>query len=172
MKKLPLLLLPLLFFGCNENADILLRIPFRDLDFALPAGLNPVETWYRTFERVPTDIRDVMEANGLDPDGNYRITPVGANLIARFGDQELDFLQEVAVYLCDQEDTSPRCGPEAFYRFPIPQDIGTVVELVPNNNVLNDLLLEERINVQILMRFDAPPVEFTDLRLEMEFKVQ
>lgn len=159
--------------GCNKEDDtILFEIPFPNLDFTIQAGLNPVETWYFNIDNVPTSALALFAANNIDTAGVRSLVPNTGRMLARFNDAEYDFVYEIAVYLCEEGNQSPKCGKEIFYRFPLPNNPGTFVDLIPNPVEVKSLILKDKVNVQVMMRFISPPPQFIETRLDLDFAVK
>ncbi|MBK8489880.1 MAG: hypothetical protein IPL49_02985 [Saprospirales bacterium] len=173
MQKWALIFLGIVGLACNKNNDtILLDIPFQNLDFTIQAGLNPVDTWYFNMDHVPTNALALFAANGIDTAGVNSITPNTGRLTSVFGDANYKFLYEIAVYLCEEGNQAPKCGKEIFYRFPLPNDPGPFVDVIPNPVELKQLMLQQKVNVQVMLRFISPPPTFIESRLELDFGVK
>lgn len=173
MKKLAVLALVIFGLACNKDNDtILLAIPFQNLDFTIQAGLNPLETWYFNFDNVPTNALALFAANGIDTAGVNSITPNTGRLTSIFNDANYEILYEIAVYLCEAGDQDPKCGKEIFYRFPLPNNPGSFVDVIPNPVEVRDLILQEKVNVQLMLRFLSTPPNFMESRLALEFAVK
>ena len=159
--------------ACNKNNDnILMEIPFPNLDFTIQAGSNPLETYYFNIDHVPTNALSLFSVNGIDTAGVNSITPLRGRLTSVFNDADYDFLYEIAIQLCEEGDHESRCGKEIFYRFPIPNKPGSFVDVIPNPVEVKPFILKEKVNVQVILRFISPPPAFIDSRLELDFGVK
>jgi hypothetical protein len=173
MQKWAVLFLVAMSLGCRKDNDIILfEIPFPNLDFTIQAGLNPLDTWYFNMDNVPTNALNLFDANGVDTSAYSSLIPNTARLVSVFNDVEYDFVYEIAVYLCEAGNQSPKCGKEIFYRFPMPNNPGSIVDIIPNPLEVGDLLLSERVNVQVMLRFISPPPQFVESRLNIDFVVK
>ena len=159
--------------SCNKNdEDILFIIPFPNLDFDIQAGLNPLDTWYFNLDHVPTNALNLFASHNIDTASIQSLVPHTARLTSVFGDADYEFVYEIAVYLCEEGNQQAKCGKEIFYRFPLPNKPGTFVDLIPNPLEVKDLILQDKVNVQVMLRFDSPPPQFVESRLELEFAVK
>jgi hypothetical protein len=173
MKQFALLLLLVSVWGCKKPGDdARFFIPFRGLDFTIPAGVNPLEAQYFNINDVPTNTLTFLDGNGMDLDEVTSILPVNASITSIFGDANYDFAFEISINICEAGVTDPNCGREAFWRQPVPENIGTFVELNANTSDIQDLLKEEKINIQIKIgQLRGTTTQFVESRLEMDFAV-
>jgi len=173
MSRYVLVFLAVLGLSCNKDDDeILFIIPFPNLDFEIQAGMNPLDTWYFNIDQVPTNGLALLEANNIDTASIKSLVPNTAGLTSVFGDADFDFVYEIAVYLCEEGNHQAKCGKEIFYRYPLPNKPGNYVDLIPNLVEVKDLILREKVNVQIMLRFETSPQQLTESRLELDFAVK
>jgi hypothetical protein len=173
MRKWAWILLAMAGLSCNrDNNSFLFEIPFPNLDFTIPAGLNPLDTWYFNIDNVPTNALALFSANGIDTASVRSLVPNTARMLSLFNNVDYDFVYEIAVHLCEQGDQTPRCGKEIFYRFPLPNNPGPFVDLVPNPVEVGSLILKDKVNVQVVLRFISPPPQFVETRLDLGFVVK
>lgn len=143
-----------------------------NLNISIPAGLNTLETWYVNLDEVPTGIATQLAANGMESSQVKSIVPAQARLVSIFGDQDYNFVFEVVIYLCNAGATSDECGSEVFYRVPVPENTGLIVDVIPNEFDVKSYLLQEEVNIQLAFRFRQPPPQFVDTRVELTFGVR
>lgn len=173
MTRYILVLMAALTLSCEKNDDdILFIIPFPNLDFTIQAGLNPLDTWYFNIDNVPTNAVSLLSGNGIDTAAIQSLVPHVGRLTSVFGDADYQFVYEIAIYLCEAGNQSPKCGKEIFYRFPLPNNPGAFVDLIPNPAEVKDLILRDKVNVQVMLRFVTPPPQFVDSRVDLEFAVK
>jgi len=173
MARIILVFLALTSLSCRkDDLGILFRIPFQPVDFTIQAGLNTLDTWYFNIDNVPTNSLALFQANGIDTASVRSLVPQRARLRSVFDDVNYNFLFEIAVYLCEAGVQTPKCGKEVFYRFPLPNNPGIFVDLVPNPLEVKDLILRDKVNVQVMLRLLSPPPQFIEARLELEFAVK
>ena len=162
-----------LALSCNkDDKDILFLIPFQNLDFTIQAGLNPLDTWYFNIDHVPTNALSLFAANNIDTASIRSLVPNTARLTSVFGDANYEFVYEIAVYLCKEGNEEAKCGKEIFYRYPLPNKPGGFVDLIPNPVEVKDLILDDKVNVQVMLRLISPPPQFVESRLEIDFAVK
>ena len=175
MKKV-LLFLPLIFLlaGCkNKDKDVLFQQPFRGLEFTIPAGINPFEAQYFNIDSVPTNALALFSSFGIEASEIQSIVPATARINSLFGNVDYDFILELSVNICPAGDKTPNCGFEAFWRDPVPEAIGSFVDMAANNTDLQELLKQDMVNVQVkLARLRGTSPQFVESILEMDFDVR
>jgi hypothetical protein len=174
MRLTAVLLFFLLFSACSkEDQRVLFEIPFRNLDFTIPAGINPFEAQYFTLSNVQTNAKDLISGFGYSEEQVTSIVPVSARIFAPFDNVDFDFVFEVSVRICDAGDTSPNCGSEIFWRQPVPENIGNFIDLIPNELDVMERLMKENVSIQIkLAQLRDTSPQFINARLEMDFEVR
>ncbi|MCB0519851.1 MAG: hypothetical protein H6577_11545 [Lewinellaceae bacterium] len=177
MNKFSILLVALPFFlSCKkESTPPLLRIQVKNLQFTVDAAnVQPPFTPYIPIPDVRTNALSLLAANGIDTANIQSIRPGRATLSVFFNEDQLNFIDALSIRLCPLNENEINCGREAFYRDPVPIDAGFDLDLVPSNvNDLRELVLQDRINVQVKFERlrDSPNGTF-DINLDMEFEVR
>ncbi|MCB0675237.1 MAG: hypothetical protein KDC30_00970 [Saprospiraceae bacterium] len=174
MKQILLLVAVLATLSCNKlDKGVLFSWPIPQLEFTIPAGLNIAQAYYFNLENVPTNALGLLSTYSVDSSQVQSITPATARITSIFGNVSYDFLFEVSIMLCEPGDSSPNCGYEIFYRVPIPEGTGAFLDLIPNQNDIKDLLLQETVNIQVkLAQLRAPSPQFVESRMELTFNVK
>lgn len=174
MKKiLSLFLILSIISGCkNDEESILFTLPIRNINFEIPAGINPIKSHYFVINDVPTFFDDLMKSNHVNIEDVASIIPVSAKLIQPFTDVDYDFAYEVAIKLCDNQDDED-CNHEIFWRKPVPEDIGSQLDIVPNEINMKEILSKDKIKIQIVfLQMRTTTTEFFNNQLELNFEVR
>jgi len=171
MKSIPYLVIALVltFFSCQKNDEVLFALPLPLLNLTIPAGINPVEAQYFNIDSVPTNLFNVANARNIDLGSVQQVIPATATLRSIFG-TDYSFAFEVTIQLCEVGDKSPNCGREIFWRQPVPENIGSFLEFVPNENNVKDALEEELVNIQVkIAQLRSTSPAFIESELLIEF---
>lgn len=174
MKKFLLLLTIFsIIGGCKDNEEsVLFTLPIRNINFEIPAGLNPIKAHYFVINDVPTFFNDLMESNHVNIDDVASIIPVSARLVQPFSDIDYDFAYEISIKLCDNPEDED-CAHEIFWRKPVPEDTGSQLDIVPNEIDMKDILTKEKIKIHIiLLQLRTTTPEFFNNQLELNFEVR
>ena len=167
-----LLLLILPFLSCEKEKNLLFNLPFPNLNFTIPAGVNALEAQYFNIDSVPTNLINVAMAQNFDPNQITAVRPASARLQSLFGNVDFDFVFEMTIQLCEVGDKSPNCGREIFWRQPVPQNVGDFVDLIPNENNVLEMLEKDMVNIQIkLAQLRATSPTFIEAQLNLDFSV-
>lgn len=174
MRPTYLIFLLIPFLSCVKDREIILfEMPIVPLDFTLQAGLNPLDTYYFEFDEVPSNFKQLLQTFNRDSSDVEAILPLRARLVSRFGEGSYDFLfQEITLQICSNDDNKPRCGFEAYYWNFWDQRVGQLINLIPNEPNLIDILSEETFKVQLSLRLRQTTTQFIDTRLELSFKAE
>ena len=174
MKKIIFLLLTILIIGgCRDNEEhILFTIPIRHINFEIPAGINPIKSHYFVINDVSTFFDDLMEANHVNIEDVASIIPVSAKLVQPLSDIDYDFIYEISVRLCDHPEDDD-CNHEIFWRKPVPEDIGSQLDIVPNEINMKDIISKKKVKLQVvLVQLRKTTTEFFDNQMELNFEVR
>ncbi len=153
--------------SCNNEVEPLFVMEL-DADFVIPPGLNSFDTHYFIIRDVPTRITNYL-GTGFDKDVIAEILPNRAELNARFSSIDWAIIQEVVIHAIPQ--SNPSSSTEIFYQTRI--NLNNVKELklfgsLPN---VKDILLEDRMTLEVRLNFRrTTPIEI-ETRLTMNFVV-
>ncbi|MFK7932792.1 MAG: hypothetical protein AB8G22_04740 [Saprospiraceae bacterium] len=164
-----LICLPLLFLSCNpdDGLEFAFRMEYPNNIFEIPAGLNTIESHFFVLEDIPSNLGLYFaEADTADI---RAIVPREARLTSLDGTNiDFDFIFEISIRLCRTDGSL--CNREIFYRDQIPENIGSSLGLIPNeNNVKEELLAGEYTIEVVLQRLAYSPVQFIRARLDLTF---
>ncbi|MCB0641752.1 MAG: hypothetical protein KDC44_08945 [Phaeodactylibacter sp.] len=160
------------FLSCGKEEDFLFNLPFPVLNFTIPAGVNTLESHYFNIDSVPTNLINVALAQNFDPGAISAVRPREARLQSLFGNVDFDFVFEMTIQLCEVGDKTPNCGREIFWRQPVPENIGSFIDLIPNENDVKEMLEKDMVNIQVKLaqlRFTSPT--FIEAQLSLDFSV-
>lgn len=164
----------LLFYGCDDDElDAAFVMNYPNLEFEIPAGLNTVESHFFVIRNIPTN-RESFFGN-FSPEDISAIIPASARLVSLDGGNvDYDFALEISVRLCTTEDGTEDCRfNEIFYRDPVPENVGSEVGMIPNEQNVADFLTQDQFTVAVVLRrLVRPPVTFVRTRLEMRFEAK
>lgn len=163
----------LLFSSCEKETPLLFEMPMQNLDFVMPAGQNAVETYYVDFPQVPTNIDALLASFGIEESEVSGIVPGDGRLFSIFGDGDYnDLFREFVVQICPAGSSTTKCGFEGFYWDLVGQNVDFDLNLIPNPIDLSDLLLEDKVHIQVWYRLLKTSNETIESRLSLEFLVQ
>lgn len=183
MRILPFVfVLLLLATGCKDDGpEIRLRMPIRPLDITFDAGLSTFDSHYYTLLDVPTNFDSLAAGANLSAATISAVRPREAQLIGVFNNVDYEFIREISIRICSQEERDQlaagqaiECVREIFWRNPVPEGVGTSLGLVPNENDLQEIMTAPRATYQIKLvsplRYST--TQFVESRLIMEFNVE
>lgn len=174
MKRLIFLFLVLILgFRCtpDDNLELAFRMEYPNLNFEIPAGLNTIESHFFLISDIPTS-KDFFFGDFANEDIKT-IIPSFARLTALDGSSiDYDFLFEVSIRIC-QPEQEINCVREIFFRDRIPNNIGNRLDLIPNDNNLKEILIEDDFTIEVvLVRLVNPSPNFIRTRLELGFEAR
>ncbi len=175
MKNLFLLLAVIfLFSACKKDkARTLFVFPLQNIDTEFPPTLSPFQVHYFNISDVPTNYAGLLGSNNTVEEQVERIIPREGRFSVIFGSADYDFIDQMSVRICDQGDESENCGTEIFYRQPVPDNVGSVLGLIPSDIDIKQYLMQDAVNIQIkLERLRRPPPMFIETRVEIDFAVR
>lgn len=171
IKGLTLLLLIALICGsCDKNNAPLFQMEmFFELD--IPAGLNTIESHFFLIQDVPTFAEALLTGNGMSPEDVGRINGLTANMTTRFSGLDLDFIENVGVFVVNGNNFEDR--DEAFYIFNDFVDFGskTEIQMIPGLLDFKDQLLEETVDLELRINLRGFLPSELDTRVTLTFDV-
>ncbi len=177
MKQLSLLIFSaLLFVSCDKEDTALFTIPVTNLKFEVDPTMDALQFYYPPINNVRFNALTILNAQGIDTANINSIRPRTARIYLPFADQNLDFIQEIAVRICLPGETGARCGTEAFWyeeNLESQQGKGSSWGLFGSNvDDLTKQVLAENVNVQIELGTWFPPSGTFEISLDLEFDVR
>jgi len=170
MNPYPFLLLLLLpFLSCKKDAaPVKFEMAYLNQEIEIQAGLNLYETHrYRIFD-IPTDIETYLTTYGLEKEDVLSILPSQCRLINFSGNARYNFLFEVSVRIFSRDN--PDRSFEIFYDDAVPENTGTALRLIPNENDIKEFLLKDKFSIEVILkRLRDVPSEFIRTRIELRF---
>lgn len=169
-----LLLLPLLFSNCKkEENPTLFDIPLPNIDFEIPPTASSFEVHYFNINNVVTNKEGLFSANNISESDAVAIVPKTGSLRSITNNIDFEFIEQMSIRICDEDDLSQNCGTEIFWRQPVPNNVGSILDLVPSDIDIKQYLLQEKVNIQVkLERLRANPPQFVETRLVLDFAVK
>lgn len=167
--KFLLLLLPFFHQSCglNDGLEFAFRMEYPNNTFEIPAGLNTIESHFFVIQDIPTN-RDLFFSS-VDTSEVEIIIPNGARITSLDGsDIDFDFLFEVSVRLCSKDGST--CGREIFYRDEIPENVGSSLALIPNENNVKEELTSDNYTIEVVLkRLVTPSPRFIRAKIDLVF---
>ena len=152
---------------CENNTEPLFIMEL-EADFDIPPGLNSFDTHYFFIRNVPTRIRNYL-GPGLDIDMIEEILPNRAELNARFTNIDWAIVREIVIHAIPE--SNPAVSREIFYQTRINLDNVKELKLFGSLPNVRDILLQDRMTLEIRLNFRrTTPVEI-ESRLTMNFVV-
>lgn len=163
-------LLLVLNLSCRKGDDTLYLATKDNLiaEFTIPVGLNNLETHYFKIKNVDLFLKETLAANNLLGD-NYKISGSKARLVNRLGQIDLSSMAEVTVDAVSINDASQRR--ELFYQTDIPFAFRNELKLFTSLTEISDLLVDDKINLEVGIRFRSFSSIPVDLDLEFGYVV-
>ncbi len=175
MKKIIFILfVGLLFISCRKNTEkaYLFEMEY-PVDFTINAGIGPFVTHYFDIQALPTFSDSLFAYHHVDPATIESILPRKGRMEAIFDDVEYDFIKSIEVEFFNAEN-GQIVGTivPAFYRDPVPNKTGRVVDLVSEEADLKQFLLKDKMNVRIKLKLFGASPKTIESRLILKFAVR
>ena len=169
MKRLMLLLLPILFFAhCNNDdlPDTGFEMQYLR-DFEIFAGLNTLETHIFQFTQISSEFDNFVTVNGYQAENVQQIVPKAFRLTNLTGNIPFDDLDRIRLFIT-KEDGSLES--EIAFLEPVPNSVGFQVDLVPTLAQVQEHLQDERFNLELKLNYRSVPAQSVDARLTIIFQ--
>ncbi|NNE27201.1 MAG: hypothetical protein HKN09_10185 [Saprospiraceae bacterium] len=171
MKKLKYLFTSLIICGllsCGSTDAVFNVDTFTD--FRITLGLNTIEAHYFVNQNVPVTLRTQLDNLNFTEEDIMQVVSDRALLYPKFNSNiDLDFINDVNVYLVDPDDFNKRT--EIFYREFVPGGSKTEIQLFSNIPDVSDYLLKDKLIVEVRLELRRFPPSTFDARLDMSFGV-
>ncbi|MEZ4955438.1 MAG: hypothetical protein R2825_17890 [Saprospiraceae bacterium] len=176
MKRLSVFLLAAMFFSaCKKDDTALFVIPVTNLSFEVNPSMSAFNSHDIPINGVNFNALNILAGKGIDTSTIKNIRPRSARIYIPFANNNLDFIKEIAIRLCQPGDNRPNCGQEAFwFNEDLQRDKGAEHVLFGSNvNDLREFVLTENINIQVQLDelWRSPDGTF-EIFLDMEFDVR
>ncbi len=171
MKKLCLLLAPiLLFLSCGKDDGPAIDLMWVPIDFTIPAGTNPFETYHFYKKNLPTGYFNALAAKGIDPATVTGVRAASGVFNAEFADAQYKWLQEVSIIVYHED--SPTVDLEAFYQDVISVNSGNQLILNPSLADLSDFLKSDKISLDIAITPRGTTPESIPTHMNLAFRIK
>ncbi|HFA50188.1 MAG TPA: hypothetical protein ENJ95_14350 [Bacteroidetes bacterium] len=176
MKQIAVFLfLAIVFSSCKKEDTSLFTIPVTNLRFEVNPTYNEFNSPDIPINNVNFNALALLDAQGIDTSGINSIRPRLARIYLPFGDNNLDFIKEIAVRICLPGDNRPSCGQEVFwYDEDFENKKGAEHQLFGSNvDDIREFVLTNNVNIQVqLTRLWRRPDATFDIFLDMEFDIR
>lgn len=164
-KKVLVLVLPLLFFSCSKN-EVLFEVE-TFMDASVIAGSSTLLTHVYTQEVIfPYSGR--LSAFDLTSEEIAEVLPQRAIIYPLFGENvDLDFIDVITINAVNPDDSNDT--KEVYYLEPVPLGSKQEIELFPSLPDIKDFINDDRLILQMELRYRLFPPRTFDLRTEMTF---
>lgn len=153
--------------GCGSNEEPLLVMQL-ETEFIIPPGLNAFDTHYFRLNNVPTRAKSYFGSD-FDRSTIGRVLPNRAELNSIFVNIDWSLVQEISIHAISS--TNPNNSKEVFYHDRVEFEDVKELRLLSSLSEVRDILLEDRMTLEIRLNFRrATPVEIESL-LTMNFVV-
>ncbi|MEM1320118.1 MAG: hypothetical protein AAGG75_07650 [Bacteroidota bacterium] len=171
LKKLLLLLLPALFLSnCGKDEVFLFEVPY-EIQFTIPAGLNPFETHIFETTMIATRLDSLLVFNGLPWEEVESIKPRSASINTIFANSSYDFIRETSIEVFDANDPV-RVWREVFYREEVPFNTGNRLDYLASLEDVKDFMDDGVFNIRVRLLLREIPPEFIETRLQFNLGVK
>ena len=160
-----LLIASLLALRCTSSQEPLFIMQL-EADFVIRPGLNSFDTHYFILNNVPTRSNNYVGIN-VDPSEIDRILPNRAELNARFINADWGIIQEIQILAVSP--INPQEKKEIFYHDRVNLDNVNELRLLSSLSEVKDILLQDRLNLEIRINFRRPTPTEINSRLTMNF---
>ncbi len=149
--------------GTTQEPLFLMQL---EADFVILPGLNSFDTHYFILNNVPTRIGNYL-SQGVDAELVDRVLPNRAELNAKFVNIDWAIIQEIQILASSPKN--PQEKKEIFYHDRVNLENVNELKLLSSLSEVKDILLEDRLHLEIRINFRRPtPVEI-ESRLTMNF---
>ena len=149
--------------GSEEEPLFILQT---EADFIIQPGLNTFDTHYFVIRDVPTRIGNYFSGS-IGPSDIGRMLPNRAELNAQFNNIDWALVAEVSIWMVSQSD--PDLRKEVFYNDRIQFNDVNELRLLSSLSEVKDILLEDRVTIEVRLNFRrTTPIEI-ESRLTMNF---
>ena len=151
--------------NCGTEEEPLFTLQ-TEADFVIQPGLNTFDTHHFIIRDVPTRIGNYLSGSiGASDIG--RMLPNRAELNAQFSNIDWAMVAEVSIWAVSQ--SNPNLRKEVFYNDRIQFNDVEELRLLSSLSEVRDILLEDRITIEVRLNFRRPtPIEI-ESRLTMNF---
>jgi hypothetical protein len=171
LKKIAFLLLPIvLFLSCGKDTGPSVNLLFLPIEFEIPAGTNPFQTYHFYIKNVPTQFAATLAASGFKVSDIKRIEGARAQFDADFADSEYKYFKSVSVRVYEEPNQIGFL--EAFYQEPISISQGNFLPLNPSLANLDEYLKSESISFDIAIEPHSVTPESIPTRLTMVMRIK
>lgn len=155
----------LLVFGSCQKADEPLFEFQIETPVSILSGLNNIEAHYIFISNVPTNIASYLGSR--DPSSIARMVPIDAVLRSRSGGVPFNIIREISIRVIPSSDLNDRR--EVFYQNIIPLNHSGDLKLFGSLTEIKDILLNDKINLEIRLTFKTFTITELDNTLIMNF---
>lgn len=157
----------ILGFSCGSTEEPILIMQL-ETEFVIPPGLNAFDTHYFRINNVPTRAENYFGSD-FDRSTIGRVLPNRAELNAIFVNIDWSLVREISIHAISP--SNPNVSKEVFYHDRVEFEDVKELRLLSSLSEVKDILLEDRMTLEIRLNFRrATPVEIESL-LTMNFVV-
>lgn len=163
MKKLFLLLLPVLMFSnCGKELETLADLSYT-VQFEIQAGLNPFTIWELPINNIPNNNNSFLNAANVSPEEIERIVGKTGIMSTVFSGANLDFIQNITVEIFSDD---PDDATEILYRDQVNENTENEVGLNASLPNVQRHLMDETFGIIITIRPRRSATQTIDARLD------
>jgi len=162
----------ILFLRCTPDREpVRFEMEYFDESFTVNPGFDPLLTWVFPFENIATRIDAFKDEFNFTEDELVSITPRRFRITNISTADDYNFLNEISVKIIDPDNPDRKF--EIFYHLANNQNLGSSVDLIPNDTDLKSFMVNPRFTVEVhLVRFRQRPPTSITTRFEMSFDVR
>ena len=158
-------------FSCNKDDRqelFELNYPPPPIEFDILPGLNTFDTHIYSFSPIPTHYLERLAASGHTADEVIAIEAKDASLSSFFGDENLNFINRVSIYIFDPFEPANKV--EFLYLENIPYKDKTSIRLFPGITDISDWIKEEYFGLEIRLNFRENSPALTEMELKFDLR--
>ncbi len=157
--------------GCRkEEKGFLFEMEY-PVDFTINAGIGPFVTHYFEVQGIPTFADSLFAFHNVQQSVVTDILPRNGQMIPIFTNIDYAFIRSIDIQLYDEVSGTVKSIP-AFYRDPVPENTGEIVDLVAEELDLKEFLLKDKVNIRIKLQLFEPAPKTVESRLILKFAVR
>ena len=152
------ILVVLILQGCSKKQEVIFEFPMQ-LEFEIPAGLNPFDKHFFIVRNVPTNLELLKAQFGVEEGQPLVIKPTNAIMTSKLQNIDLDFIAEVEISLFEED---PDEDIIAFLTDQVPINAGRSIVIIPFDTDFSEQLEKGMVNFKVSIRLRSTTPSFIE----------
>jgi hypothetical protein len=167
-KVLYFLILTASLWSCEKETIVRYEVKLT-ADFAIPAGINTVETHYFRIQNVPVYYKKFADNKGIDTSAIFQIQASKGLIKSKFQDIDFDFVERISVYVVSR--TNPSLKREMYYVDFVPLTTGSELKMLSSISELKSIIKDEFVDLEVKLNVRSIPRTNIDAIIEFSYAV-